>query len=473
MKIVFVDPGFGKRSWGTFGQSHWTSIIHQGLCGLSACAKEAGYTDIHLLDIRQLKDWSELESQFKKIDPDVVVLTMRSCDMFIAAEIAKRFKKIQPNCIITVGGIHCSIDPQYALDIDEFDYVVQGEGEISFVNLLGALQEGRQVSRHIIGERPDLDKLPFIDRELYPYQTAINLPNYEGIFRAPMVTMLCSRGCMFKCKFCFPHSPDHFGKGVRLRSVDSVISELKMLHDKYKFNCVKFYDYTFTQYPKWADEFCDKYREIGKPFWIQSRADLVCRQEPLIEKLAAVGLKMVGVGFESGSDRVLKSLRKGATRDINLRAAEIIKRHGILLSGSFMLGTPDEVDEDVEMTVSMAQEMKPHFTSVAFFTPIPGNELYEECKDRDLILNPGDPEMWVEFSPEIPKIKGKNYDYLREAADRIMGDRFGGILIGKVIRYLYVKTKYHYRLRNALVFIYSLWVNSSGYRIVQKCRKVV
>jgi len=79
LKIAFVDPGFGKRSWGTFGQSHWTSIIHAGLCGLSACAKEAGFTDINLLDIRQLENWLALEGRFEEIDPDVVALTMRSC----------------------------------------------------------------------------------------------------------------------------------------------------------------------------------------------------------------------------------------------------------------------------------------------------------------------------------------------------------------------------------------------------------
>jgi hypothetical protein len=63
--------------------------------------------------------------------------------------------------------------------------------------------------------------------------------------------------------------------------------------------------------------------------------------------------------------------------------------------------------------------------------------------------------MWVEFSPGIPKIRGKDYGRLREAAAEIMGIRFGGKYIGKLIRFIYVKTKYHYKVRRLLVYLYS------------------
>ena len=93
---------------------------------------------------------------------------------------------------------------------------------------------------------------------------------------------------------------------------------------------------------------------------------------------------MIGVGFESGSDKVLNDLKKGATRDINLRAAKIIKDAGVFVSGSFMLGTPTETEKDVELTVSLVKEMSPDFTSISFFTPIPGNDLYTYCKNGDV-----------------------------------------------------------------------------------------
>lgn len=467
MRIVFVDPGFGKRSWNTFGQSHWSSIIHQGLCGLSACCKEAGYKDIHLLDIRTMKNWNDLEHKFEELRPDIAGISMRSCDINMTKEIAERFKKINPAIKIVVGGVHVSIDPETVQKVEAYDYIMAGEGEISFIKLIQSIENGEEFPRFCWGERPDLDNLPFIDRELYPYHITIKHPNYEGVFKAPMVTIIGSRGCFYRCSFCAPHSEHHFGKSVRQRSPKNMINELELLYDKYKFNSLKFYDYTFTQKPDWVDEFCELYSKIGKPFWIQSRADLICKQEVLIKKLKKVGLKLIGVGFESGSDRVLRLLKKGSTREINLKAANIIKKNGIMLSSSLMLGIPGEEENDVNDTISMAKEMKPHFTSVAFFTPIPGNDLYKYCKENDLILNE-DPEMLVEFSPEIPKIKGKDYNFLRQAATQIMGDRFGGKITGKIIRYLYIKTKYHYRFRGFLVFCYSKWVSSWVYRLLEK-----
>jgi len=456
-RILMVDPGFGARSWDTFKESHWTSIIHQGLCGLSACLKEKGYRDIHLADVRQLKDEKDFDRIVIEVSPDIVAMTMRSCDMYMTRDLAYRIRKVAPQAKIVVGGIHVSIDPEYCLGLDCFDYIVQGEGEITFVNLVKQLAAGETSPRHLIGISPDLDSLPWIDRELYPYEVTIKNPNYEGVFNAPMVTMLCSRGCVFNCSFCQPHARKHFGKNVRMLNPSNVYEELKYLYEKYHFNCVKFYDYTFTQYPEWVKEFCDLYSKISKPFWIQSRADLVVKNPELITMLKKVGLKMIGIGFESGSDRVLRALRKGSTREINLRAASIVKKNEVLLSGSFMLGTPTETPEDVELSVSMAEQMKSEFTSVSFFTPIPGNDLYEECKNKNLIIN-DHPETWVEFSPEVPKIKGMDYEYLKHAASRIMGIKFGSGILGKLVRYFYVKTKYNYRLRRYLVLLYCTWV---------------
>lgn len=462
MRILLVDPGFGKKSWGTFGQSHWSSIIHQGLCGLSACAKQAGFTDLHLLDFRTLKGWEQFESEFLRIKPDVVGLTMRSCDTLVVAEIAARIKALRKETVTVVGGVHVSLDPKRVQQDGNFDFVMAGEGEVSFVKLLQALAEKKEFPRFMWGERPDLDALPLIDRRLYPYETTIALPNYEGIFHPPMVTMLASRGCLYNCSFCAPHARTHFGPGLRKRSVRNVIDELKLLYERYRFESVKFYDYTFTQDPAWVAEFCEGYAAIRKPFWIQSRADLVCRHPDLLAKLRGVGLAMVGIGFESGSDKVLKFLRKGTTRAVNLKAAQIVKSTGVLLSASFMLGIPEETEADVAATVSLAREMRPQFTSLAFFTPIPGNDLYKYCKDRDLVIS-DDPELLIEFSPEVPKIKGKDYDRLRKAAAVIMGDRFGGSIVGELIRFLYTRTKYHYKLRSFLVQCYIKWVSSRLY----------
>ena len=159
-RILMVDPGFGARSWDTFKESHWTSIIHQGLCGLSSCLKEKGYDDIHLADVRQLKSEAAFDRCVQEIGPDIVAMTMRSCDKYMTRDLAYRIREVVPRAKIVLGGIHVSIDPDYCLSLDCFDHIVQGEGEITFVELVEQLGRGETPPRHLVGISPDLDRLP-------------------------------------------------------------------------------------------------------------------------------------------------------------------------------------------------------------------------------------------------------------------------------------------------------------------------
>ncbi|ODS32789.1 MAG: Radical SAM domain protein [Candidatus Scalindua rubra] len=196
--------------------------------------------------------------------------------------------------------------------------------------------------------------------------------------------MMASRGCVYKCTFCSPHTTLVFGKGVRYRTVGSVIDELKVLRDKYNFRSLKFYDYTFTANAKWVREFCDEYMKNGftQPFICQSRADLICIREDCVKQLSETGLKLMLVGFESGNQRVLDFLKKGTKVEHNLKAAEICKKYGILIGASFMLGIPTETREEALQTVKLAKQMRADFASVSFFTPIPGSSLYDYCLEK-------------------------------------------------------------------------------------------
>jgi radical SAM superfamily enzyme YgiQ (UPF0313 family) len=467
MKIILIDPGRGESSFNSFGKSHFTSIIHQGLCGLYTCAEEAGFNDINLLDIRQIRGWKHFDVLIKTLKPNIAGLTMRSCDAAFVPKMARRIKRLVPECRTVIGGVHVSIAGEELAQVPEFDYLIAGDGEITFIDFLKAMEKGKTWPAFCWGERPELDKLPFIKREIYPYETTITLPNYEGAFHPPMVTIVGSRGCFWKCTFCAPHARTHWGRGVRSRSPENIVGELKILHDKYRFNTIKFYDYNFTADREWSLQFCKEYRKSGiqARFFCQTRADLIVKQEDLLQKLKDVGLRMVMVGFESGSDRVLTMLKKGTTREINLEAGRILKNLGLLISGSFMLGTPHETKEDVDLTVSLVREMKPNFTSVSFFTPIPGNHLYDYCIQNNLSLIK-DPDELYTFSPEKPKIKGVDYDYLRKATAKIMGARFGGAITGKLIAFFYTKTKKYHRFRRLLVFLYSWWVSSKVYELI-------
>lgn len=464
-----MDPGFGPKSFNTFGESHWSSVIHHGLCALSAYAKSKGFTDIDLIDLRRLKGWPEFREAVSKKRPAVVGFTMRSCDFNTVMRAASIVKELSPASVTIAGGPHPTIAADEVLRGGNIDHVVVAEGEIAFVQLLQALDAGKTSDQIITGTRPDLDGLPFDDRELYPdYHITRKMVNYPGVFKPPMVTFIGQRGCPFNCAYCSPHPKSIFGKKMRSRSVDHIMEELKELRSRYDFKSLKFYDYTFTVNPSWVYEFCEKYKQAGFTAEIiaQSRANLICQHQELLKPLREIGLKLMLVGFESGSQKVLDALKKGCTVEENLEAARLLKQNGIMVSGSFMLGSPGETRADIQATVDLVKRMRPHFTSVSTFTPIPGCELYDYCKQHNLSLIESYDE-FVTFAPLKPKIKGIDYEAIGSAIEEIMGDRFGGRLSGKLIKWVYLRTKTNLKLRNTLVRCYSTWVGSSAYRSLQ------
>lgn len=465
MKIVLVDPGFGSESFGTFNDSHWSSVINHGLCSVSAYAKSQGYTDIRLLDIRGLHNWDEFSRRIRAAGPDVIGITMRSCDAGNLEQILRLANHSCPQAKIIVGGPHPTAEPDNLPREDLIDHVVIGEGELAFVELLNSFESGEPRERLIRGASPDLDALPFEDREIYDYDKSVRLANYPGIFKPPMVTMVTCRGCAFNCGFCAPHAEKMFGKRMRFRSPESVIEELLELRVKWGFRSIKFYNSDFLANPKWVMRFCESFAASGirADIMIQTRASSLCRGEHALAELKRIGLKLVLMGWESGSQRILDFLQKGCTVDDNFRSAEICRRHGVFFGGSFMFGVPTETPSDIAASVDLARRTRPHFTSVAFFTPLPGTHLARYCEEKHLSLIDG-PDDLLSFSPDKAKIRDVDYDAAKRGAEQILGMKFGGRTAGRLVRAVYVMTKSNLRLRHFLVYSYSRMVSSPLYR---------
>ncbi|RJQ45363.1 MAG: radical SAM protein [Gaiellales bacterium] len=471
-RIIMVDPGFGPDSFDSYRDSHWSSVINHGLCSISAYVKSHGYADISLLDVRQLKDWEDFDRRMKEARPDVVAITMRSCDHKNVARALESARTANPSVRTVIGGPHPTALPADLPRDDLVDHVVVGEGEIAFRELLDDICAGRTPPRLIHGASPVLDDLPFEDRELYDYARTVRMANYPGIFKPPMVTMVTCRGCAFRCGFCAPHAEKMFGKRMRYRSPERVLEELSELHHRWGYRSIKFYNSDFLARPGWVHEFCDLYGRsgIGADIMIQTRASSLCRHEDALAALRDVGLKLVLMGWESGSQRILDFLQKGCSVEDNFRSAEICRRQGIMFGGSFMFGVPTETPTDIRASVELAQKARPYFTSVAFFTPLPGSYLYEYCEKNDLSLVK-DPDDLLSFSPEKEKIKGVDYDSARAGAEEILGMKFGGRRMGRLVRGVYVLTKGNLKLRHFLVYSYSKLVSNPLYRRLNRRTK--
>lgn len=407
MRIIFIHPSNSCTGFNTEGKNILFSQVHTGLCTLSAVCKKKGFTDIDIIDVRMLQNWHEFRDKIIESKPDIVGITMMSPDYDYASKCIDLVKNINSKIRTVVGGMHPTVMTNEVISNNKIDYIIVGEGEIAFPELLQKLKDGRPSERVIKGERPDVNTLPFIDRELFDF---LELP-YDFFLELPFATILAGRGCAYNCHFCSPAGKIMHGYRARRRSVDNVIEEIKHLHDTYGIKSVQFWDDCFTEDKKWIMEFCDKYKnnKFKMPFVCQTRADIISKNPDMMKKLKKAGLVMASIGFESGNDRILKFINKGTTLKQNLQASRICKRLGIKIWAYHMFGLPTEKKEEALDTVRMIKKIKPYRSSAAFFTPHPGSYFFKYCEDNNLSLIDKH-DSFVRF-PEIDKPKIKNIDY--------------------------------------------------------------
>jgi radical SAM superfamily enzyme YgiQ (UPF0313 family) len=147
----------------------------------------------------------------------------------------------------------------------------------------------------------------------------------------------------------------------------------------------------------------------------QSRADTIDNE--LAAAMHDAGCMVLFIGFESGSQRVLNLLKKGITPEQSIEASRICRRNKILIFANYMLGVPTETVEDLEMTYRMMKTIKPELHSPTYFSPIPGSDLFDYCKEKDLIKNI-DYEQYVR-NPTHEKIKGIDYRILDQYREKM------------------------------------------------------
>jgi radical SAM superfamily enzyme YgiQ (UPF0313 family) len=192
-----------------------------------------------------------------------------------------------------------------------------------------------------------------------------------------------------------------FGRTVRRRSVDNVISELKYLVDNYKVDGIWFIDDTFTVDYKWVMQFCERLKteNLNIKWGCQCRVNTVT--EEVLTAMKDAGCVQLDFGVESGSERILNVLKKGTTSDMICNAFKITKKVGLKTLATFMIGNPQETMEDLEKTLALAKEIKPDFISFFHTTPFPGTELMEMCIDNGWIKKMDYSKLGLKYKPEL------------------------------------------------------------------------
>ena len=409
-KVLLIYPGIGISGFNPRSNKHnggefdW---IHHGIAMIGAVLLKEGH-QVRLTDLRKDRSWTDLAMLITAYQPDWVGISASYLDTKAAKTSAGIAKRNAPHCKVVVGGLSPTLDTHLWENDASVDHIITNEGEVSIIKLIN----GEITDRVIKGEQPILNSLPFAARDLfdYPYELA---SSFSGTQPTPMVTMISARGCPFSCTYCQPAERMVFGKGTRQRPVDHVINELKELRDKYHFNSITWWDDTFTINKEWLKEFCSKYKAEGfnAKMVACNRADIICKDEETVKMLADTGVASFVIGFETGTNRMLNFLKKGTTVEMNIRAAEICRKYGVEVFGTFMLGLPTETKEDSLATIEMIKAIHPDYKIVFYFTPIPGTEIYKYCIDNNLMLRTD--ELGIERTGNYkPKIRGIDYGYL-------------------------------------------------------------
>jgi anaerobic magnesium-protoporphyrin IX monomethyl ester cyclase len=375
-----------------------------------AAAKKEG-CDISFFDMRRLKDDNDLVNVISSQDQadgkgfELIAFGMKSSYYPIGLNVIDLAKGLGKKVI--VGGYHVTAAAEQLQENPDVDWIFHGESEITFPIFL---QHPEKFGRDIYGAKPqDLDALPWFDRSIYNPPTENVLGWWYGRRHTKMSSVVSARGCPYKCTFCQPIEDNHFGKKLRRRSVDNLINEMLWLRDRYNPDCIMIHDDTFMIQNSWLEEFIEKYPQVGLQFWASARADNVCDNPDLVQRLVKVGWNLVSIGFESGSQRILDKIKKGTTVEQNYEAAKIVKKAGAMIYANYIVGFPNETMEETQSTARMIDEINAEMSCWAYFTPYPGCELGDECeKDGTSLLDRNN----YNRMPEGKKITGIDYGYL-------------------------------------------------------------
>ena len=339
--------------------------------------------DIDILGV--ITAW--VDRQARGTDPvQAIALTVMPGPQLVSAvPLSKALKSLYPRIPIIWGGNFGSLYPGPVLNAPYVDWVIRGQGEHSFAELLDAI-DGKRDPKSIAGlgfREPDgthwlaperiwlgpdeLPAPPYHKIDVGQYLHPTFLGRRSGVYQA-------SIGCPYGCNFCGVISV--FGRREKVQSPARTADHLAFLKRWHGMDSVHFYDNNFFLNEAHAREIAAAFLPLGLRWWCEARVDALTRfSDETWRALRAAGLAMVFCGAESGSDEVLAKMNKGTTTAQIITVAAKTREHGIVPEFSFVFGDPDEPEREIENTLAFIRRLKainPAMELISYFyTPTP------------------------------------------------------------------------------------------------------
>lgn len=360
---------------------------------------ETKYT-VKLVDAPASKlNTAEVIDDVKQFRPDLIVVETNFSSLGNDISVTQKLKEACGATTVMVGPPTAQFTDKI-LKNDGVDILALYEYDFTLLDVAGALEQGQPLKdirgiSYKEGEQithspnreyttsDDLDQLPFVSSV---YKEHLNIRDYylsQTLY--PEVQIFTGRGCPFHCTFC--SWPENLmGRKYRSRTADNIVDEFEYISRELpEVKEVFIEDDTFTINKSLVLDVCRKIKErnLDITWSCNARATL---DYATMKEMKSAGCRLLIVGYESGNDEILKTIRKGVDIQQMRAFTRDAKRAKLMIHADFIIGLPGETKETAEQTLRFIKDIKPNILQVAVATPIPGTKFYEWAKENGYLL---------------------------------------------------------------------------------------
>lgn len=404
-----------------------------------AAVLEANFGKPDVIDLSGIANFEEALKDYILSNSDVFVfgITATTPQMPAVAKITKVIKEYNQRAKIILGGPHVTLtnaafkneavkgfNSRATKAFQElsknFDVLIAGDGELAIFEAIAkdkGIVDADDPKSNLFLTTSLLNSSPFPARHL------IEADSYHYFIDGERaMSLIAQLGCPYGCGFCGGRKSPSFRK-ARMRSTEQVVAEVEFLHQKYGVKGFMFYDDELNVNPQKFIQLMDKISElqdrIGEEFRLRGfvRSNLFSEEQAKV--MYRAGFRWLLVGFESGSERMLRNMGKRATIDDNTRAVEAAKKAGLKVKALMSIGHPGESGSSIMETHKWLFDVKPDDFDVTIITVYPGTGYYDEAFPH--VSKKG---VWV-YSKNNDNLYSLEVDYLT-TPDYYKGDPEGG-----------------------------------------------
>jgi len=353
-------------------------FVRTGIAYIAAYLREHMDCEIKLIDSKfERLNFPETVKRIEDFEPDIVAYTAFTNEIKPAAKVAQMLierERIRP--LQVVGGVHVTALPEVSLkEFPQFDIVVYGEGEKTFLELCQAYVASTAYDdiNGLVFRSSNGELVKTAPRERIVDINEIPVPAWDLLPPARHYFIQASRGCPFSCKFCM--NPN--GKSVRHRTAESIIAEISDLASKHGAKKITYGDEIFTVDLPWVKDLVREKIKHNVHKMVEWKATTHVRflDDELCELMKASNCSGVGLGIETGSEEHLKKVGKGTTMEMMLSARECAKRANLWVETFAILGQIDETPESLRDTINLIVRLNPELPIFGIMVPYPGTEV--------------------------------------------------------------------------------------------------